>query len=75
MLNHGKPMFNHATPPFFLTCFAFQLQLAQVQSQKADEEDGDFGSELAEQEVNSTLDAEEATVEIFPVIEPSRDGS
>eukprot|EP00435_Cladocopium_sp_Y103_P049491 s442_g14.t4 len=34
--------------------------LGMVQSQKADEEDGDFGSELADQEVNSTLDAEEA---------------
>ncbi|CAL1133052.1 unnamed protein product [Cladocopium goreaui] len=34
--------------------------LGMVQSQKADEEDGDFGSELADQEVNSTLDVEEA---------------
>ena len=65
--NHVKPRETTVKPSFFNIFLLHSSRnkprkkpSAQVQSQKADEEDGDFGSDLADPEVNSTLEAEEA---------------
>ena len=45
-------------------CFSPRLS-GKVRSQKVEDEDGDFGSELADPEVNSTMDADEVRVVVM----------